>query len=118
MKYGINEAGNLAFTIEGDDDRSDVQDMFDSASNKDIDFLCAILADWSANGALYQVNPEEIGALTDAPIVTNEVEYIDDECAVSSREVTGRVWWFPNYMVESFGETLLKTGTVTFVAAP
>jgi hypothetical protein len=45
------------------------------------------------------VDPCEVGALTDAPIL---------------RDDDGSVWWFPNYCIEDWTETLIEKGAVTF----
>lgn len=58
--------------------------------------------------------PEVIGALTDAPIVTNDYTVHDN----GRTEVLGEVWWFPNYCVENPVETLAKRGRVVFTHAP
>ena len=115
MKYTVTQNGNLEITCEGSE-KEDLQDILDSTSHKDHGFLAEMLeyAGWSTNGKLYPVAPEWIGALTDAPIVSDEVIYLDN----GDHEVPGKVWWFPNYMVESFAETLIGTGRVLFAKAP
>ena len=57
------------------------------------------------------VNPEDIGALTDAPIVSCEIKYFEDSDEI---EDIGKVYWFPNYMVQDPLEILLKEGEVVF----
>ena len=56
------------------------------------------------------LRPEEICALTDAPILTDS-EYYDDLGAVAGAE---KVWWYPNYAVSSEVEKLLADGCVLF----
>lgn len=65
---------------------------------------------WMPNGKLYQVQPETIGALTDAPIFSDEVKFDDD----GTPKFIGNIWWFPNYQIESFAETPIKDGRVVF----
>lgn len=115
MKYEIVPNGNLVITCE-DADKEDLQAILDTTHHTDDGDLAEMLehAGWSTNGRMFPVRPEWIGALTDAPIVTDDLEYLDDGEAV----VRGAVWWFPNYMVESFAKTLISTGTVVFTAAP
>lgn len=60
------------------------------------------------------VSPEWIGAMTDAPIVTDGHTVHDD----GTNEVFGEVWWFPNYCVEDPIETLAKNKRVVFKHAP
>jgi len=60
---------------------------------------------------LEQIGPEEVGALTSAPIVAlpEEVERNEEGRLVR----LGRVWWFPNYQIEAMTETLRDEGVVT-----
>ncbi len=60
-----------------------------------------------------EILPEQVGALTDSPILSESVEY-DDNGDVES---IGDSWWFPNYMIEDPLETLYKTGQVIFAFA-
>lgn len=64
-----------------------------------------------ANGRVYQIDPATIGALTEAPLLAFDVEYDDDGAAWP----VGAVYWFPNYMIESFVGQLIETGAVEFV---
>lgn len=82
----------------------------------DVNFLCELLDEtgWSTNGKLMPINPEDVGALTDAPILTDELK-IEDNGDVT---VTGNVWWFPDYMVSNFADVLIEKGVVSFAAAP
>jgi hypothetical protein len=59
------------------------------------------------------LQPEEIGALTSAPILATNTLRDDDGGLVDA----GRVYWFPNYCVENELETLLLSGEVFFQAA-
>lgn len=115
MKHVITPNGNLEITCE-DSEKEELQDILDSTYHRDHGFLAEMLeyAGWSTNGKLHPVMPEWIGALTDAPIVSDDVVFNDD----GSHDVPGKVWWFPSYELESFAETLIKTGRVLFRAAP
>lgn len=114
MQHQITPAGNLEILCE-EGDQENLREMLDKATHMDHGFLADLLEDtgWSPNGRLYQVRPEWIAALTDAPILTDDLSFEEDGTAL----VCGRVWWFPNYMVESFAETLINTGSVIFTAA-
>lgn len=116
MKFNILPSGNLELAIEDDLDREELQESYDKAQNhRDHGVLADLLefTGWTPNGRLYQVAPESIGALTDAPILTDDMSFSDD----GRQEVVGKVWWFPNYQVESFAETLIKAGRVVFTQA-
>lgn len=117
MNFVITDNGNLELFSDASE-KEELQEMLDKATHRDHGFLADLLEDtgWSPNGKLYQVQPEWIGALTDAPVLTDCLEYPDDYNAPPT--VTGTVWWFPNYMLESFAETLIKTGRVLFTKAP
>lgn len=119
MQYKINDNGSLTFELSPDepDERRELQDMLSNAQHKDHGFLADMLEHegWSTNGNLYPVQPEWIGALTDAPILAENVTYYEDGEVPT---VEGRVWWFPGYEVTSFAEELLAKGKVTFDAAP
>lgn len=114
MEFNKTGRGNLEIVAE-DGDKEALQDLLDKCTHKDHGFLADLLeyTGWSGNGHLYQVQPEWIGALTDAPILTDDMIFGDD-----GSEVVGNVWWFPNYQVESFAETLIRDGRVVFTPAP
>jgi hypothetical protein len=62
------------------------------------------------------VEPEWIGALTDAPILSDGLNYPDDG---GPAVVPGSsVWWFPDYMVRDPWEELAREGRVVFTLAP
>jgi len=115
MKFSITQTMNLEIVLE-DADRQAIQDMVEKYPHDGM-FLQELLVEytrWSGNGQLFYVNAHEIGALTDAPIITDEVDYPDD----GDRKVTGNVWWYPAYERYHFGEELLKHGRVFFTFAP
>ena len=56
--------------------------------------------------------PENIGALTDAPIICDDLS-IDDAGTVIS---VGDVWWFPNYQITDPWQDLKDRGRVFFDA--
>jgi hypothetical protein len=56
--------------------------------------LCVLLEDHLCNG-WEMVPPEDIGALTAAPILSDEIVRGDDGKIVEA----GRVYWFPDYAV-------------------
>jgi len=60
-----------------------------------MDALAELFEDYMCNGWVW-VSPEEIGALTDAPIISNDYTYIDDEA-----NYYHSVYWFPDYMIKN-----------------
>lgn len=56
------------------------------------------------------VRPEWVGALTDSPIITDELGIADDGTA----DYMGDVWWYPNYMITDPWEELKNKGRVIF----
>ncbi len=114
MEFNVLANGNLEIVAE-DGDKEELQDLLSKSMHKDHGFLADLLeyTGWSGNGRLHQVQPELIGALTDAPILTDDMIFGDD-----GSEVVGNVWWFPNYQVVSFAETLIRDGRVVFTKAP
>lgn len=102
-------------------DNETIKRMYDEAPHKDHAFLDSLL-DYMATyryGTVhyYRVLPEWIGALTDAPIITdNEPIHQDDGTVIFDDDA--KFWWYPNYQVSSFGERLIENGQVIFDKAP
>ena len=107
MHHEIMPNGNLAFILDADDDHEDVLAMR-GYSWPDMLEACGLLGNgWNS------VAPETIGALTDAPIVTDDWSITDE----GETQALGRIWWFPNYQVEDPAETLVEKGRVVFTLA-
>lgn len=71
-----------------------------------------LLEAYSCNGSYSLVAPEDIAALTDAPIIASEANY-NDEGKIELPE-DAKIWWLSDYMVMDEMK-LLKTGkTVIF----
>jgi len=66
-----------------------------------------LLEDHFGNG-WDEVQPEEVGALTSAMLISNTVVRNDDGDLVSVE----RIYWDPNYQVRSTVETLAKKGSI------
>lgn len=71
--------------------------------------LCALLEDHLCNG-WEMVPPEDIGALTAAPILSDEISR-DDEGRITE---LGRVFWYPDYQVRDEIEELRERLTLVF----
>ena len=74
--------------------------------------LVKLLEDHLCNGWEF-VAPEDLGALTDAPILSDEVERDEDGNVTK----VGTVYWFPDYAIRCELDELLEKGEVFFPAA-
>jgi len=122
MKYEILPSGNLQFSIDKDcakrymlEDLDMLQDIKDLYEGDDIVSLYEFLDNfgYSTNGYLWGIMPEDVGALTGAPMLSDDVEYTDDGNIV----VSGNVWWYPDYAVSNWLDVLIKNGSVVFTKA-
>lgn len=116
MDFRINDNGSLTL-LAAADERDDLAHMLERIHHKDHGFLADVLEreGWDGNGRLHQVQPEWIAALTDAPILTDGMSYPEGS---DVPEVTGRIWWFPQYELHSFAQQLIERGEATFALAP
>ena len=111
MKFEFTPNGNLRIVSEpGDADL--LLDIKSQCGENDITFLSELLEQtgWAPNGQLMQIWPEDVAALTDSPILTDDMS-IEDDGSVS---VPGRVWWYPNYALSNWADVLLEEGAVVF----
>lgn len=106
--------GDLKFTLTGET-LDYVWEQYVAGAWSDIaDLVCEY--DLTANGELYTILPEWIGALTSAPIFSDELDYDGGDTDTVSH--VGRVWWFPDYQILDPMRILLDTGEVIFPRAP
>jgi len=114
MEMNILPNGNLEIKLE-EADREELTEMVEKYPD-DRRFLDELLeyTGWRGNAMLFALNPGDIAALTDAPIVCDDVEIDDDGKAI----VHGKVWWYPGYDRKHFGEELLANGRTVFTFAP
>jgi hypothetical protein len=73
----------------------------------------ARLLEWPLANGWEWIAPEEIGALTSAPILSDDAERDDDGTLVAITTV----YWFPNYQIISEVEELSERGYVEFELA-
>lgn len=103
------DEGDLAIVLS-ETGREEFETIEEMRSAHGIDAeLETLLEDHLGNG-WEMVAPQEIGALTSSPILSDEVER-DDEGGI--REV-GRVYWYPEYQVCDEIEELRKRLVVMF----
>jgi hypothetical protein len=62
-----------------------------------------------------ELKPEEVGALTIAPIIGQDVERNEGGDELLG---VGDVWWYPRYETTDPWQELAEKGTVTFIGAP
>jgi hypothetical protein len=72
------------------------------------------MEDATSNGWEW-LSPEKIGALTDAPIITNDVEWDENRDEIVG---LGDLWWYPQYELYDPLEEIQKNGFVVFTKAP
>jgi hypothetical protein len=108
MEFIEQASGNLKI-VAGKGDFERLREIRERVEGNDLAYLDELL-----DGTRYQpIRPEDVGALTNAPMFTDDFEIKDD----GTRIVHGSVWWFPNYQVENFADTLIKEGSVVFTHA-
>lgn len=112
MRFSITPNGNLRISISGKGDHEWVKDAV-SKYPDDRTFITELLehTGWAGNGRLHQVRPEQVGALTDSPLLTNEVVYGDDG---DLAEIGKYLWYFDSYALRHCGSVMLEKGGVTF----
>ncbi len=107
MNYQILANGDLEISLEPFDDKEEIA-AFDIHWENIFDSLGLIGNGWGC------FDPIEVGALTEAPMVTDDFSVLDN----GDKVILGNVWWFPNYCVENPVETLVEKGRVVFTFAP
>ena len=113
MNHVHETNGNVTFVTEPGD--AEMLEQLISQYDNEHSFLFGMLDyfGYIGNAGFRQINPEDVGALTDAPMFTNDLEYEED----GSKKVLGTVWWYPGYEGSSFAQSLLEKGRVTFTNA-
>jgi len=88
--------------------REDVQEI-SSSQQLSADAKLAETIEWHLGEGWSFVNPEDIGALTEAPILSEDVDYDN-----RGQAKVGVVFWYPEYEVKDPVEQLLENGFVDF----
>ena len=118
--YGINSIsakklgnGDLEISVSDPEELAEIKaavaagDQSDQAMYDAFEHLIA-------NGYMW-VQPEDIGALTSAPILSDGGTKDDGSIDLSGG---ANVWWYPNYAVRSPMEDIAETGKTVFTFAP
>lgn len=105
----VKEAGDLDIRLSarGRIEFADIEAIRDTLGTHEA--LYRLLEDHLANG-WEMVQPEEIGALTSAPILSDEIER-NEEGKITSAD---RVYWYPSYQVSDVIAELRAQGMVLF----
>lgn len=110
--FSILEDGALEVRVLTDAGRDLLRDLLSKPRGDDEGFANIIEhMGWAGNGRLYTVAAEWIGALTNGPILADQLDppVVPDGA---------NVWWFPNYQISDPLEVLLELGRVVFTKAP
>ena len=110
--FHVKPNGNLVFTVD-EKGREFVSELLEEhkAGRYSWDQIWSDIMDpFQSNGMLSMVHPEQVGAMTEAPMVTDELEIADNGDVAH----VGKVWWYPNYMVSDPLEVLVRDGQVEF----
>jgi hypothetical protein len=112
MRFTTETAGVTFIAEDGDIEVLMEMKERDYIGENDRVFLVEMLEyfGFSTNGGFQPIQPADVGALTDSPMFADDVDYADD----GSQKVIGNVYWFPNYQVENFADTLIRNGKVFF----
>ena len=108
VEFDTQLNGNLHITLLPEA-REDVQEI---ASSQELtaDNKLAEVIEWHLGEGWSFISPEDIGALTDAPILSDDIDY--DEYG-KVRHV-GAVYWYSEYEVKDPVAQLLENGFVDF----
>ena len=90
----------------------ELKDRAAGGENMQSDSLMYEILEPLVQNGLDWIRPEEIGALTDAPIIGDTAR--DDHGELTE---THSVYWYPNYALKSPVQELMEKGSVTFEAA-
>lgn len=80
------------------------------------DLIHEILEPYWTNGGFEPFNAGDANpfvGLTCAPCIAESLDVLDD----GTRELTGRLWWYPDYAIRDFAEELLRDGETLFKLA-
>lgn len=122
MNFKILPNGNLKITANNAD-RANLSEAYRLGGYQEAESLIAEA--FQPNGDLYFIPPEDIGALTDAPILSDDWILIewwrgasDDGAHEHDERIrNAKVWWFPDYAIRDPWEELKNIGYVIFESA-
>lgn len=109
LTYRELKNGDLEISTSGRIGRKALKENF---PNLDADASLYDAFEYLTANGLNWIAPESIGALTDSPILSDSP--LEDSGSLGDG---AKVWWFPNYAIESPLQTLVETGKVVFKRA-
>jgi hypothetical protein len=107
LDFQINDVGNLVITLTKSG-MVEIERLLAAGWNDEDIFL--ELLDEALNDGWFVIAPDQIRAQTGSLLLSDSVEY-DDAGNVTQ---VGRTYWFPNYKVQRYTQTLLKSGQIIF----
>jgi hypothetical protein len=111
LNFEILKNGNLAITAT-----KDGIELISESNNTHNDTWWDLLEYTSCNGSYTLVEPHEVGALTDSPIIAENIEY-DEIDGKLIKIFPDKIWWFPEYCIIDELEKLKNGETIEFTLA-
>lgn len=112
----VFSSDNLCLTITAnEEERDELRETMstDNSYRTDEHVFIDFIEQYRCNGYLELVDPEQVGALTDSLLLTDYAVYSDfgDELVG-----VGKVYWYRDYQVRGYVDTLIEDGQITFHA--
>jgi hypothetical protein len=121
IEIKVEENGDLHIKV-ANSGIDELRYMKEQPTKPSLDIWEALLESYSTNGSYTLIPPEVVGALTDAPIITDHFIRGDfgmdfEDGTDGTKDSVGNVWWFPDFMVRDELDELLEGKTVVFTKA-
>lgn len=111
MKYTILADGNLKIEPSDEEELEAIRELSEEELNQD-KFMFDFFEDITCNG-LSWVLPEQISALTDAPILSDRMPDLE-KGEFGELDKDALIWWYPNYQVRSPLQDIREYGSCIF----
>jgi hypothetical protein len=105
MTHSFDSAGNLVISVDSQEQAEIKSRMTEDGFDSD-DIMHEILEPLVCNSEVQYCSPEEVGALTDAPML----------CVHGTEDEIESVWAFMDYQVRSVQADLAEYGRAVFVS--
>lgn len=107
LNIEIDEDGNLVVTA--DEDGVDYINTHKGERHHAV-IWCDLIESHSCNGSYTYCNADDLGMMSEAPCIVQEMYYADD----GTREPIGHVWFFAEYMIVDELDLLVNGFPVKF----